>query len=93
MNDSEKFESERIGALWMRKSKKGLEYLTGEVNGERLVAFPATNKRRMNSPDYQVFKNKDKETTAAKEKDEKEAPKQKDEKEGASKNDENDLPF
>jgi hypothetical protein len=47
----------------------------------------------MNSPDYQVFKNKDKATTAPEEKDEKEAPKQKDEKEGASTNDENDPPF
>jgi hypothetical protein len=93
MNDSEKLKSERIGALWMRKSKKGLEYLTGEINGERLVAFPTTEKRRTNSPDYQVFKDKDKKTTAPAEKDEKEAPKQKDEKEGPSRNDENDSAF
>jgi hypothetical protein len=89
MNESEKFESERIGALWMRKSKKGLEYLTGVVNGVRLVAFPTTRKRQRNSPDYQVFN----ETAAPTKKDEREAPKQKDEKEEASTSDENDRPF
>ena len=89
MNDSEKFESERIGALWRRTSKKGMEYLRGEVNGEHLVAFPTTKKWQKNSPDYQVFKSLPTPT----EKEEKKPPKPKVEKEGPAEKDEKEVPF
>ena len=55
-NELEKSESEKIGALWKLKSKKGMEYLSGQVNGERVVVFPVQQKWRKTSPDYQIFK-------------------------------------
>ena len=56
MGEAKKIESDKIGALWKQTSKKGMEYLSGEVNGERVVAFAVQKKFRKNSPDYQVFK-------------------------------------
>lgn len=56
MNQSKKLESGKIGALWKRKTKDGMEFLGGEVNGERVVVFPVRKKWQKNSPDYQVLK-------------------------------------
>jgi len=56
MSESEKMESERIGVLWKAKSKNGMEYLKGEVLGERVVVFPTKEKRTESTPDYQVLK-------------------------------------
>jgi hypothetical protein len=58
MSESEKTQSEKIGAFWKQKSKSGVEYLSGMVNGERVVAFPVRKKLQKNSPDYQVFKSR-----------------------------------
>lgn len=69
MSETERFESEKIGALWKWKTKKGTEYLRGVVNGERVVVFPTTKKWQENSPDYQVLK-----ATPLAEKEEKEVP-------------------
>jgi hypothetical protein len=63
MSGSEKNESEKIGALWKQKSRNGTDYLTGILNNERVVAFPA-KKTRPNSPDYQVFKSLPRATNA-----------------------------
>ena len=56
MSDSEKVESEKIGAFWKNKGKNGVEYLAGTVNGERVVVFLVKEKRTKQSPDYQVFR-------------------------------------
>jgi len=49
---------EKLGALWKRTSKKGTSFLSGTINGERVVVFKAREKRNDNSPDYEVFKSR-----------------------------------
>ena len=44
-----------IGALWETAGKKGL-YMTGTINGERVVLFKNGNKRGEKSPDWRVLK-------------------------------------
>ena len=46
---------EKIGALWLKESNKGNKYLTGTVNGKRVVVFKNTKKKSDKSPDYQIF--------------------------------------
>lgn len=43
-----------IGALWKKEGKKG-PYLSGLINGQSVVAFPNTNKKSDNQPDYRVL--------------------------------------
>ena len=43
-----------LGALWTRTSAKG-EYLSGEINGVRVVCFRA-KKASEKSPDWRVLK-------------------------------------
>lgn len=50
---SEKPQDESIGALWERKSQKGEPYMTGEINGVKVVCF----RNRLKSgkqPDWRV---------------------------------------
>ena len=54
----EKDEAE-IGALWEKAGAKG-PYMTGTVNGERVVVFKNANKRGEKSPDWRVLKSKPK---------------------------------
>lgn len=44
-----------IGALWMKTSSKGTEYLSGEISGVKVVCFRATKKSER-GPDYRVMK-------------------------------------
>ena len=44
-----------IGALWEKAGKKG-PYMTGTINGERVVLFKNGNKRGEKSPDWRVLK-------------------------------------
>ena len=50
---------EKIGVLWKRESKKGVVYLSGEVDGRKVVIFKVRQKRSDRSPDYQVFLSRD----------------------------------
>ena len=43
-----------IGALWMKRGAKG-DYMTGTVNGERIVCF-AAKRGSDKSPDWRVLK-------------------------------------
>lgn len=45
---------DEIGALWAKTSAKG-EYLSGEINGVRVVCFRA-QKKSEKSPDWRVLK-------------------------------------
>jgi hypothetical protein len=47
---------EKIGSLWKRQSKKGTNYLAGEINGEKVMIFHAKDKRSDKSPDFTVVK-------------------------------------
>ena len=47
--------NDKIGALWQRTSAKGTTYLTGEINGQKIVAFP-NRKEHDKQPDWQVYK-------------------------------------
>jgi uncharacterized protein (DUF736 family) len=48
---------DEIGALWMKPSAKG-DYMTGTINGERVVVFANTKKTSEKSPDWRVLKSK-----------------------------------
>lgn len=52
-----------IGALWMKTSSGGKEYLSGTINGERVVAF-RQKKNSEKSPDYRVLKSVPREDAA-----------------------------
>lgn len=62
MPDFKKDEDE-IGALWIKSGAKG-EYMTGTINGERVVVFRNGNKRGEKSPDWRVLKSKPREDSA-----------------------------
>ena len=44
-----------LGALWMKESAKG-EYMTGTINGVKVVCFKNTRKTSDNQPDWRVLK-------------------------------------
>lgn len=48
---------DEIGALWIKTSAKGTEYLSGTVDGVAVVAFRQT-KRSDKSPDYRVMRSR-----------------------------------
>lgn len=52
----EALDPEKIGALWRRTSRKGVEYWAGTINEQRVIIFKVREKRSAKSPDYQVFK-------------------------------------
>jgi uncharacterized protein (DUF736 family) len=39
MNGTREKDPSEIGSLWSRTSQKGDEYLTGEIDGQRVVCF------------------------------------------------------
>lgn len=47
---------DEIGALWVRTSAAGKEYMTGEINGEKVVLFRA--KASEKGPAWRVMKSK-----------------------------------
>lgn len=55
---------EPIGALWEKVSKKEEKYLTGTVNGEKVIIFSNRNKNSSNQPDYRVYKQEPREPQA-----------------------------
>ena len=51
--------NEKIGALWVKASDRG-DYMTGEVNGVKVVVFTNSFKQDDKHPDYVVYKSKPK---------------------------------
>lgn len=50
-----------IGALWEKSGANG-PYMTGTINGERVVLFRIDGKRSEKSPDWRVLKSTPKES-------------------------------
>lgn len=48
-----------IGALWEKEGKRGT-YMTGTINGVRVVLFKNGNKGNEKSPDWRVLKSQPK---------------------------------
>lgn len=49
-----------LGALWIKHSAKG-EYMTGTINGVKVVVFRNNNKREEKHPDWRVLKSQPRE--------------------------------
>jgi uncharacterized protein (DUF736 family) len=49
---------DEIGALWVKSGKKG-DYMTGEINGVKVVCFAVTSKSEK-APAWRVLKSKPK---------------------------------
>jgi len=47
---------EKLGALWLKESKKGVTYLTGTIGEQKVVVFKVKDKRNERGPDYEIFK-------------------------------------
>ena len=46
---------ESIGALWLQKSKDGKSYLSGNIQGQKVVVFKNEHKNEDKHPDYRVY--------------------------------------
>lgn len=51
MNDQKK----SIGALWTRISKSGTEYLSGTINGVKVVVYKNNYKKEEKQPDFRIY--------------------------------------
>ena len=51
-------EEDVIGALWSKRTKHDKEYLTGTVNGQRVVCFRNTQSNNPNAPTWKVLKSR-----------------------------------
>lgn len=55
MNNEQQKREEEIGALWIKQGRHGGdEFLSGTVNGQRIVVFRA-QKRHPKAPDWRIF--------------------------------------
>lgn len=57
MAEGFKKNEDELGALWMRHGSKG-EYMTGTINGEKVVVFPNSRKGNDKAPDWRVLRSK-----------------------------------
>jgi hypothetical protein len=48
---------DKIGALWVQSSPRG-DYMTGEINGQKIVVFTNGYKQSAKHPDYVIYKSK-----------------------------------
>ncbi len=53
---SDQQQKKDIGGLWKQTSKSGMPYLSGTVNGQRIVVFPNSKKQDgEKTPDYRIY--------------------------------------
>lgn len=45
-----------IGAMWEKTAKNGKTYMTGTINGQRIVMFRAGKKSSDKAPDWRILK-------------------------------------
>lgn len=55
---------DELGALWSKKSNGGAEFMTGTINGVKVVVFKNRNKTEDKHPDWHVLKAKPREEGA-----------------------------
>jgi uncharacterized protein (DUF736 family) len=55
-------QDEELGALWSKTSDRG-EYLTGTINGVRVICFREREKRNPKGPDWRVLKARERPAT------------------------------
>jgi len=55
MSNSAQRDPNEIGALWLKTSKNGKEFLSGKIDGRPVVVFKVEGKKSDKSPDYRVF--------------------------------------
>jgi uncharacterized protein (DUF736 family) len=70
MSDNKKNNSEwdnrELGALWVNQKQDGTKYLTGSVNGEKVIVFKNQYKEEnAKAPDFRIYKQQPKEETVA----------------------------
>jgi len=46
---------DELGALWVKTDQKGRDYMTGEINGEKVVVF-ASGSQGEKAPAWRVYK-------------------------------------
>lgn len=46
---------EKIGALWIKESRNGDEYMSGIIGGKKVVCFKNTRKKESKHPDWNVY--------------------------------------
>ena len=56
---------DEIGALWVRTSAAGKDYMTGEINGQKVVIFRAKPSEK--GPAWRVMKSKPREEASPRE--------------------------
>ncbi len=54
---------DELGCLWEKSGAKG-PYMTGTINGQKVVVFKNGNKRSEQQPDWRVMKSKPREDAA-----------------------------
>ena len=47
---------EKLGALWLKTSGKGMKFMSGKIGDQRIVVFKVKEKRSEKAPDYEIFK-------------------------------------
>lgn len=50
---------EKLGALWIKRSGKGMDYMSGKLGEQRVVVFKVREKRD-GGPDFEIFKSEPK---------------------------------
>ena len=61
---------ERIGALWANKDKNGNDYMTGVIEGKKVIIFSNKYKKESKHPDWYIFPQQDREKLPPKDDDE-----------------------
>jgi len=62
-NNNQQNKNQELGALWKKKSKAGMSFLSGYINdhdGQRIdiVVFANGNKKNEKAPDYRLYVSK-----------------------------------
>ena len=47
---------DKLGALWLKTSKKGTKFMSGKIGGEDVVIFKNNFKEEDKQPDYIVYR-------------------------------------
>jgi len=54
---------DEMGALWTKTDRKGQTFMSGEINGQKVVVF-ATNSTSAKAPHWRIFKSRPRDAQA-----------------------------